>query len=661
LPQTGESIVPKLNTDSNQEETMLEFPNLFEPGRIGKIGLKNRIVFPPMVTHMATSEGGITDQLIDYYAERARGGVGLVVIEGSFPSPIGHPKRIALDHDRRIPGLQRLVEAIHKGGAKAVIEVNTHMGRQDQYPMSPSDVPHPITGVKPRPATLADIKKLREEYGEAAKRVKEAGFDGIMIHGGTGYLVAEFLSPLVNRRTDEYGGDVRRRARFPLELVEVTREKVGSDYPIIFRVMSHERVAGGLDTEDAIPICKMFQENGVDAIDVTTGSAVSHEWTAPPMYLPAGCNTDVSEAIKREVRIPVSVAGKINDPYLAEQILRERKADFVDIGRGLLADPNFVNKTIEGRVADIRKCIACVRCGEQILVSMDPVMCTVNPAAGKEKEFEAKLEVVGKKKKVLVLGGGPAGMEAAIIADQRGHDVTLWEKSETLGGNLNLAVIPSGKGDMKNFLNYLNKQLKESRVKINLEKEATIESVKEFSPDAVVVAIGSNPFIVDIPGIGGEYVLGFSEVLSGRKEVAGKKMVVWGAGFVGCEVAYFLAEKGNDVTLIFPEPEPAPDVAYPDMRKLLLTKLEESKVKIVVGVKQFREITSKGIAFIDKEEKEVFIEATNIVLATGARPKSTFARSLRSVIPELYEVGDCVETRRLLEAIREGAEAALKI
>ena len=640
---------------------MSEFPKLFESGRIGKLDLKNRILFPPMATHMATVEGDVTDQLIDYYAERARGGVGLVVIEGSFPSPIGHPKRIALDHDRRMLGLQRLVESIHKEGTKVVIEVNTHMGRLDQNPMSPSDVPHPLTGVKPRPATLADIKKQLEEYGEAAKRVKEAGFDGIMIHGGTGYLVAEFLSPLVNRRTDEYGGDVRRRARFPLELVEVTREKVGPDYPLIFRLMSHDRVPGGLDTEEAIVISKMLQENGIDAIDVTTGSAVSHEWTAPPMYMPAGCNTDVSEAIKKEIKIPVSVAGKINDPYLAEQILREGKADFVDIGRGLLADPDFVNKTIKGRVEDIRRCIGCLRCGEQILVSKDPIICTVNPAVGKEKEFASRLKAVGKKKKVLVIGGGPAGMEAAIIADRRGHDVTLWERSDKPGGNLNLAVIPSGKGDMKNFLDYLNKELQESRVKVNLDKEATIESVKKFAPDAVVVAVGSNPFIVDIPGIGGKNVVGFSEVLSKRKEVGGKKFLVWGAGFVGCEVAYFLAEKGNDVTLIFPESEPAPDVAYPDMKKLLLKKLEENKVKIEVGVRQFREITSKGIALVDKEGKELFIEAAIIVLATGARPQSTFARSLGREIPELYEVGDCVETRRILEAIHDGAEAALKI
>jgi NADPH-dependent 2,4-dienoyl-CoA reductase/sulfur reductase-like enzyme len=280
---------------------------------------------------------------------------------------------------------------------------------------------------------------------------------------------------------------------------------------------------------------------------------------------------------------------------------------------------------------------------------------------GKEKEFESRLKRIEKKKKVFVVGGGPAGMEAAIIADHRGHDVTLWEKGDKLGGNLNLAVIPSGKGDMINFLDYLKKKLQESRVKVNLNREATLELVKEFSPDAVVVAIGSNPFIVDIPGISRENVIGFSEVLSGRKEMGTQKVVVWGAGFVGCEIAYFLAEKGNKVTLIFPESEPAPDVVYPDNRKLLLKKLEENKVKIEVGVKEFKQITSKGITLIDREEKEIFVEATNIILATGARPQNNFARLLKGEISELYEVGDCVEVRRLLEAVRDGADAALKI
>jgi 2,4-dienoyl-CoA reductase-like NADH-dependent reductase (Old Yellow Enzyme family)/NADPH-dependent 2,4-dienoyl-CoA reductase/sulfur reductase-like enzyme len=639
---------------------MFQFAKLFEPGRIGKLDLKNRIIFPPMATHMATQEGDVTDQLVNYYIERARG-VALVVIEGSFPSPVGHPKRIALDHDGRLAGLQKLVRAIRQEGAKVMIEVNTHMGRQDQNPLSPSDVPHPVTGKRGKPAALADIQKMVEEYGEAAKRVKKAGFDGIMIHGGTGYLVAEFLSPLVNRRTDEYGGDVRRRARFALDLIDVTRENVGPDYPVFFRVMSHDRVPGGFNTEDAITTCKLFQDHGVDAVDIITGSAVSHEWTAPPMYLPAGCNTDVSEAVRKEVSMPVAVAGKINDPLLAEQILREGKADFIDIGRGLLADPNFVIKTLDGKAGNIRRCIACLRCAEQYLFSKDPVICAVNPAVGKEKEYELALKDVKKKKRVLVVGGGPAGMEAAVIADRRGHEVTLWEKSNQIGGNLNLAPVPSGKGDMKYFLDYLNKELQESNVKVTLRKKATFKLVKDAVPDAVVLATGSRPFVVDVPGIESENVLGFTEVLSGEKDLRGEKIVVWGAGFVGCEVAYFLAEKGNEVTLIFPESEPAPEVAYPDNRKLLLQKLDENHVRIEVGIREFKEINSKGIALVDKDGKDVFFEANHIVLATGARPLSDFQESDKKQFREVYEAGDCVEVRRLLEAVHEGAGAALKI
>jgi 2,4-dienoyl-CoA reductase-like NADH-dependent reductase (Old Yellow Enzyme family)/thioredoxin reductase len=640
---------------------MGEFSRLLESGRIGKMALKNRILFPPLATLMATGDGDITDQQIDYYAERAGGGVGLVVIEGSFPSPIGHPNRIALEHHRRIPGLRKLVAAVHQEGAKVVIEVNTHKGRQDQYPLSPSDVPHPVTGVRPRPATVADIERLKTEYGEAARRVKEAGFDGIMIHGGTGYLVAEFLSPLVNRRTDEYGGDVRRRARFALELVEVTREKVGPDYPIIFRLMSHDRAPGGLDTEEAVAISRMLEGHGVDAIDVTTGSAVSHEWTTPPSWLPAGCNADVSAAIKKGMKIPVSVAGKINDPYLAERILAEGKADFVDIGRGLLADPQFVNKIMEGRAGEIRKCITCLRCGEQIALSKDPIVCTVNPSVGREKEFRSKMKSGGKKKKVLVIGGGPAGMEAAITADRRGHEVGLWEKMDRLGGNLNLAIIPSGKGDMRDLLVYLKRQLEGSHVGLSLGREATVESIREFAPDAVILAVGSTPFVVNIPGIAGENVVGFGEVLLGRRQIADKNIVVWGAGFVACEVACFLAEKGKEVTMVFPEIDLLPDVAYPMIRKYLLRKLEENKVRIVPGVSRFQEITSRGIRLAGKEENELFIEAGGIVLATGVRPDKILFHRLKDTVPEIYEAGDCVEPRRLMEAIREGAEVALNV
>jgi len=638
---------------------MALFSKLFEPGIIGNMELKNRVIYPPMATHLASDEGDVTDLLIDYYVARAQGGVGLIVVEGSFPNLVGHARRIVLDGDPRLPGLNKFVEATHHAGAKIVIEINTHMGRQDKFPLSPSDVPHPISGVRGRPITRDDIKKMRAEYGRAAKIVKEAGFDGIMIHGATGYLVAEFLSPLVNKRTDEYGGNVRGRARFGLELVETAREQVGPDYPIIFRMMSHDRVEGGVSTDDAIAFTQIFQENGVDAVDLVTGSAVSHEWTAPPYYMPAGCNVDVSEAVKKNVSIPVCVAGKINDPYLADRILIEGKADFVDIGRSLLADPDFLKKAHEGRTDDIRRCIACDRCGFAIVASLDPFFCSVNPAVGREREFDLKLAPTGKKKRVLVVGGGPAGIEAALIADARGHDVTLWEKSQKLGGALNFAVM-SYKEDLRVFVDYLKRQLQASRVTVALGEEATPESIKRFNPEAVVLANGAKPFVLDIPGIDGPNVVGFAEALMGSA-TAENKTLVWGAGFVGCEIAAFLAEKGESVALIFPEAKAAPEVNNPDIRKYLLKELEQNKVEIISAIREFNRITPNGIVITDKDGAERMVEASRIVLATGLRPDDGLACALRGAVPELYEAGDCVSPRQVMEAVHEGAEAALHI
>ncbi len=633
---------------------------LFEPLRIGKMEIKNRIVFPPLVTNMVTEDGFLTERQIEYYAERARGGAGLVIVESSHPRVTGYPHRIMLRNERVLPGLRKLVEAIHQEGTKVVCQVNVHMGSIDVCdPASPSGIRNPNTGMIPRQLTVGDIKKLEEEFREGVTNAMELGFDGVMVHGAHGYLVMEFLSPFSNKRTDGYGGDLKGRARLAFELVEVARKAVGPDYPVMFRLTADERVEGGFRIADATIVFKWLQEAGIDAIDLTSGSSAAHEWTNPTMHLPPACNADLSEAIKKEARVPVGVTGKINDPGLAEELLRSGRADFVGIGRGLVADPYLPQKAMEGRTDDICRCITCARCGELFLKRI-PMSCSINPMAGFEREFNAKLKSVPKQKKLLIVGGGPAGMEAALIAAQKGHDVTLWEKDKGLGGQLNLAHVPPDKGDITLFLDYLKGQIKKSKVKVELRKEATPAEVTAFAPDAVIIATGSTSFTPDIPGVRGENVVEHRSVLAGQKQT-GHKVIVMGGGYIGCETALFLAEKRKEVTLVLRSPEPAGDVAYPDNRLPLLRKLRESGIKVEAGIKEYKEITPKGVRIINKYGKETVIGGDTIVLATGARPDNALAHALKGNVPELYEVGDCGEARRILEAVHEGARAALEV
>jgi len=641
---------------------MAQFTKLFEPGKIGKLELKNRIMFPPMVGGYAAEDGMVSEQQINYYAERAQGGCGLIIVESAYPRTGGYPRRIYLDDDKVIPSLRKLVDAIHAGGAKAILQVNPHRGRSDEVdPASPSENIHPKTGTKARAMTIADLKKLEDEFGEGARRVREAGFDGLMIHGGSGYLVSETLSPLANRRTDEYGGDAKKRARFALNLVAVSKEKAGADFPLIFRLTADEVVKGGFGLEEAIPTCKLLEEAGADSVDIISGinyvNFGSH--VVAYMYTPRGHNTYLSEAIKRELKIPVSVAGRINDPYLSEEILREGKADFVGLGRTLIADPEFPNKAMAGKPEDICKCIACGRCIEAIFKPpVIPMICSVNPAVSREKEFKLGLKPATKKKRVLVIGGGPGGMEAAAIAAQRGHDVTLWEKENKLGGLINIAAAPPKKDELNNLLEYLPHRLEQLKVTVKLGKEATPEAVSEFSPDAVVVATGSKPLIPKIKGIERRKVVSFRDVLSGKVDV-GKKVIVIGGGFVGCETADFLVENGKKATIIEILPALASEFVYL-YADVLIQELKEKGIEAFTGVKE-EEITGKGIEIVDKDGKRISLEADDIVIATGSVADKTLFESLKSKVPELYEVGDCAQARRIYEAMYEGAMASMKI
>ena len=652
---------------------MPEYTKLFEPGKMGKIEVKNRIIFAPCGTHYSSLDGFVGDRLLTYYGERARGGAGLLVIEGvRWRMRASAGGWIMTTADKYIPGLKKLADVIHAAGAKAVVQMAAHRGSIDEEdPASPSGIPHPFAGWSsiisshPRAVPAADLEELVNEMGEGARRVMEAGFDGVMIHGANGYLACELLSRRFNKRTDAYGGDLRGRAKYILDTIRVIREKTSPDFPIIPRLMGSDRVSKpgdseGWGIEDTVELCKIIEATGVTAIDITSGSQETPEWSAPPYFMPSGCNTDITSAIKRGgVKTPIWIAGKIMDPSLAEEILRDGKADYICLGRGLMADPHWPNKAKAGRVEDIRKCICDDRCLEDVMIDFVPISCTVNPIIGKEKEFEAKLPRVTKKKKVLVIGGGPGGMQAAIIAAQKGHDVMLYEKGNQLGGQLLLAIAPPDKDDLKTLLNYFKVQLTKMGVKVELNKEATPEAVKKFAPDAVIVAVGSIPFIPEIPGVKGDNVLTCREVLSEQKK-AGKKVVVLGGGYVGCETCLFLAKRGADVTLVFRSPEPALDVKYWMFRKYYQDKLNGYKVKVMPQV-IYGQITPKGISLTNKEGTEVFLEADNIVLAAGSTPDKALGESLKGKYLEFFEVGDCIEPRRIREAIEEAIWAAVAI
>lgn len=662
---------------------MSNFANLFTPFKIKELEIKNRIVMPPMRTDLASvNDDMVTERLVDYYIERAKGGAGLIIVEHAEILPlVGRAKAwkpLYIGEDKRIPQLKRLVDAVHEYGAKVAIQL-LHWGRifpkevTGHKTVAPSAIPvslflhldTKVLDVLPKELSIEEIGDLVEKFADGARRAKEAGFDLVELHFGHGYLVHLFFSSYTNKRTDKYGGDVEGKTRFAREILKRVREKVGENYPVSVRISGDELLEGGMTLKETKIIAQILENAGADIIHVSAGAYPSQRdnhlvWatSTPPMAFPRGCFAHLAEGIKKAVSVPVIAAGRINDPELAEKILIEGKADLVSMGRALYADPEMPRKAMEGRLEDIRPCIACNRCIDYLMTFIDPasyVKCSVNAASGKEKE--CRIKPIVNPKRVLVVGGGPAGMEAARVAALKGHKVFLAEKSNKLGGALNLAVVPPHKGEIANFINYLSRQITKLGVEITLESEVTFELVSRLKPDAIILATGAIPVIPGIPGVECDNVVTSIDVLAGKNEVKGKVVVI-GGGLIGCETAEYLAEKNKEVRIVEMLNRIANDVGQ-NVRPFLMQRLFKKGVKMLTK-SRVEEILDNGIS-INKEGQKQIIEADTIVLAAGMIPDRKLFVELENKGLEVYLAGDCIQAGRILEAVHGGFDLGFKV
>jgi 2,4-dienoyl-CoA reductase-like NADH-dependent reductase (Old Yellow Enzyme family)/thioredoxin reductase len=630
----------------------LDFSRLLEPGNIGAMTVRNRMVMPPMATGFHSPEGYPTERTRDHYVARADGGMGLVIIEATTvdsPEGRGFRRQLVIDDDKYIPALSELAGAIHQFGAKTAVQLH-HVGPSGtsrvtgRQIVAPSPVAYP-GGETPRALEVGEIERLVGCFARAARRAKEAGFDGVEIHGAHGYLLSAFLSTFTNRRDDRYGGSTENRVRFVVEVISAIRQEVGGDYPVWLRI-------GG---DVVLEYARMIEKAGVDAIHISVPAPGPANPAIPPMGEAPGRLIPVAEAVKKIASVPVIVANRIY-PAMAEEAISGGKADFVAFGRQVLTDPQFANKIASGNLDDIKPCIRCNICLNSIARS-DGIHCTVNPAVGAERE--GAVVKAPTSKKISVIGGGPAGMEAARVASLRGHKVTLYEKASELGGQLLLAQVPPNKQTITDLIRYLETQMRVQGVEVHLKTEGTAEVVAKDSPDAVVVALGASPFLPDIPGINGENVVLAWDVLRGKAKV-GHKVVVIGGELVGCEVAEMLAAAGKQVTVTTLEDGLLAFGAHPQRGALVYSLCDKHKVP-VLSVAEYKEITSRSVLLVDKKGREQTLEADTVVIAAGTHANNGLIDDLRKTIPETYSAGDCVETRSILEAMREGYLAGLSI
>lgn len=644
---------------------MIDYPNMFSRFKIKNMDLKNRIAMAPMGTFSEDRNGMPNSKQIEYYRARARGGAALIMLEGQYTTNKTDPW---IDYvtiagtDEQMKGWALLTEACHAEGAKICLQLSCGLGRNafpfsDDQMVSASAVPSFYFPDKLcRPLSIEEIHDIVDHYRIAGRNAIRAEADAVEIHAHAGYMIDQFMTPAWNKRTDEYGGNFENRMRLVTEIYQALREEVGEDYPILIRMVATHDFDGGRTLEESIEIVKYLEKLGIDAFDIDLGCYERKQWIVPSIYAGDACMVDYAAEIKKIVNVPVLAAGTFT-PATAEQSIKDGKCDIVMFGRQLIADPDTPNKLLDGHEEDVRPCLYCNQICVGRLYENRVISCAINPQAVFETDYPIKK--TDHPRKIAVVGGGPGGMEAARVAALQGHDVTLYEKSGELGGQINAAATPPFKHRLRLFIDWQQNQIKKAGVKVVLNKEITADSPQLAEAKRIIIAIGAIPFTPPIPGINGENVIGVMDAHRNPGLVKGDHIVVCGGGASGCDFALEQAMEGKKVTIIEMLDQLGQGMLLDNLNPLLF-KLEDYKVTCLTSSK-ITEIEGDTVFATDHEGNKISVKADTIVTAFGMKPLSKPAQEIADKYPTTALLGDCTKVAQVGEAVRGGFFAAWSI